>query len=112
MYAMGGRDKSICARCKRPSCLHPKPCPPRAESPYDHFGVGHSSTSISAALGMAEARDLAGLRHHVIAVIGDGSLTGGEAFEGLNLAGHMGRRLIVVLNDNEMSISPNVGACS
>ena len=86
--------------------------PRPAESPYDHFGVGHSSTSISAALGMAQARDLAGLRHHVIAVIGDGSLTGGEAFEGLNLAGHMGRRLIVVLNDNEMSISPNVGALS
>lgn len=86
--------------------------PRPAESPYDHFGVGHSSTSISAALGMAQARDLAGERHHVIAVIGDGSLTGGEAFEGLNLAGHMGRRLIVVLNDNEMSISPNVGALS
>lgn len=86
--------------------------PRPGESSYDHFGVGHSSTSISAALGMAEARDLAGLRHHVIAVIGDGSLTGGEAFEGLNLAGHMGRRLIVVLNDNEMSISPNVGALS
>ncbi len=86
--------------------------PRMAESPYDHFGVGHSSTSISAALGMALARDLSGLSHHVIAVIGDGSLTGGEAFEGLNLAGHMGRRLIVVLNDNEMSISPNVGALS
>ncbi|MBQ4567107.1 MAG: 1-deoxy-D-xylulose-5-phosphate synthase [Desulfovibrio sp.] len=82
------------------------------ESPYDHFGVGHSSTSISASLGMALARDLSGLKHHVIAVIGDGSLTAGEAFEGLNLAGHMGRRLIVVLNDNEMSISPNVGALS
>lgn len=86
----------------------PKPC----ESPYDHFGVGHSSTSISAALGMAMARDLAGKHHHVLAVIGDGSLTAGQAFEGLNLAGHMGRRLIVVLNDNEMSISPNVGALS
>lgn len=82
------------------------------ESRYDHFGVGHSSTSISAALGMALARDLEKGRHHVIAVIGDGSLTAGEAFEGLNLAGHMGRRLIVVLNDNEMSISPNVGALS
>lgn len=82
------------------------------ESKYDYFGVGHSSTSISAALGMALARDLAGEDHHVIAVIGDGSLTAGEAFEGLNLAGHMGRRLIVVLNDNEMSISPNVGALS
>lgn len=86
--------------------------PRPSESKYDHFGVGHSSTSISAALGMALARDLAGLKHHVIAVIGDGSLTGGEAFEGLNLAGHMGKRLIVVLNDNEMSISPNVGAIS
>lgn len=82
------------------------------ESEFDHFGVGHSSTSISAALGMALARDLKGEKNHVIAVIGDGSLTGGEAFEGLNLAGHMGRRLIVVLNDNEMSISPNVGALS
>ncbi len=86
--------------------------PRREESIYDHFGVGHSSTSISAALGMAEARDLQGQSHNVIAVIGDGSLTAGEAFEGLNLAGHMGRRLIVVLNDNEMSISPNVGALS
>lgn len=86
--------------------------PKMDESKYDHFGVGHSSTSISAALGMALARDLANERHHVIAVIGDGSLTGGEAFEGLNLAGHMGRRLVVVLNDNEMSISPNVGALS
>ncbi|MDR2055142.1 MAG: 1-deoxy-D-xylulose-5-phosphate synthase [Desulfovibrio sp.] len=83
-----------------------------SESPYDHFGVGHSSTSISAALGMALARDLAGLHHHVVAVIGDGALTAGEAFEGLNLAGHMGKRLIVVLNDNAMSISPNVGALS
>ena len=86
----------------------PKPC----ESPFDHFGVGHSSTSISAALGMAMARDLAGEDRRVVAVIGDGSLTAGQAFEGLNLAGHMGRRLIVVLNDNEMSISPNVGALS
>lgn len=86
--------------------------PRRDESRYDHFGVGHSSTSISAALGMAMARDLAGQHHNVVAVIGDGSLTGGEALEGLNLAGHAGRRLIVVLNDNEMSISPNVGALS
>ena len=86
--------------------------PRRSESPYDRFGVGHSSTSISAALGMAMARDLAGGKEHVLAVIGDGSLTAGEAFEGLNLAGHMGRRLIVVLNDNEMSISKNVGALS
>ncbi|MCR5563785.1 MAG: 1-deoxy-D-xylulose-5-phosphate synthase [Desulfovibrio sp.] len=86
--------------------------PKMSESPYDHFGVGHSSTSISAALGMAMARDLSDLHHHVIAIIGDGALTAGEAFEGLNLAGHMGRRLIVVLNDNEMSISHNVGALS
>ena len=86
--------------------------PRRDESAYDHFGVGHSSTSISAALGFAMARDLAGQSHHVLAVIGDGSLTGGEAFEGLNLAGHMGKRLIVILNDNEMSIAPNVGALS
>lgn len=86
----------------------PKPC----ESPYDHFGVGHSSTSISAALGMSLARDLAGEDHHVVSVIGDGSLTAGLAFEGLNQAGDMGRRLIVILNDNEMSISKNVGALS
>ena len=82
------------------------------ESPFDHFGVGHSSTSVSAALGMAMARDLAGKKNHVLAVIGDGSLTGGLAFEGLNQAGDMGRRLIVVLNDNEMSISKNVGGMS
>ena len=82
------------------------------ESPFDHFGVGHSSTSVSAALGMAMARDLAEKKNHVLAVIGDGSLTGGLAFEGLNQAGDMGRRLIVVLNDNEMSISHNVGALS
>lgn len=86
----------------------PKP----SESPFDHFGVGHSSTSISAALGMALARDLAGDDSHVVSVIGDGSLTAGLAFEGLNQAGDMGRRLIVILNDNEMSISKNVGALS
>ncbi len=86
--------------------------PRRAESPYDAFGVGHASTSISAALGFAQARDLSGGAHHVAAVIGDGALTGGEAFEGLNLAGHEGRRLIIILNDNEMSISHNVGAMS
>ncbi|MDO5537393.1 MAG: 1-deoxy-D-xylulose-5-phosphate synthase [Desulfovibrionaceae bacterium] len=86
--------------------------PRRAESPYDVFGVGHASTSISAALGFADARDLNGENHHVVAVIGDGALTGGEAFEGLNLAGHQGRRMIIVLNDNEMSIAPNVGAMS
>ncbi len=86
--------------------------PKLGESPYDHFGVGHSSTSISAALGMAMARDLAKKDNKVVAVIGDGSMTAGLAFEGLNQAGHMGRDLIVVLNDNEMSISKNVGALS
>ncbi|MBO4296523.1 MAG: 1-deoxy-D-xylulose-5-phosphate synthase [Desulfovibrio sp.] len=86
--------------------------PRLAESPYDFFGVGHSSTSISASLGMATARDLEGKDYSVVAVIGDGSMTAGEAFEGLNLAGHLRKKLIVVLNDNEMSIAPNVGALS
>lgn len=80
------------------------------ESEYDAFGTGHSSTSISAALGMALARDLKGENHHVVAIIGDGAMTGGMAFEALNHAGHLKRNLTVVLNDNEMSISPNVGA--
>ncbi len=84
----------------------------RAESPHDHFGAGHASTSISAALGMAIARNLAGESHHVVAVIGDGAMTGGMAFEALNQAGHIGTRLIVVLNDNGMAISPSVGALS
>lgn len=82
------------------------------ESPFDHFGVGHSSTSISAALGMAAARDLAHEDHKVVAVIGDGSMTAGLAYEGLNQAGGLGKNLVVVLNDNEMSISRNVGALS
>ncbi len=86
--------------------------PKRAESEYDAFGVGHASTSISAAVGMAAARDIRGEKHHVIAVIGDGALTGGEAFEALDHAGDMGRNLIVILNDNEMSIDKNVGAMS
>ncbi len=84
--------------------------PKRAESPYDAFDVGHSSTSISAALGMATARDARGGSEKVVAVIGDGSMTSGLAFEGLNQAGHLKKDLIVILNDNEMSISPNVGA--
>jgi 1-deoxy-D-xylulose-5-phosphate synthase len=84
--------------------------PNRQESEHDPFGTCHGSTSISAALGFAVARDLAGEDHHVIAVIGDGALTGGMAFEGLNNAGELGKRLIVILNDNEWSISPNVGA--
>ena len=86
------------------------PC--RTESPYDAFGVGHASTSISAALGMAIARDLDDRGEHVIAVIGDGAMTGGEAFEALNHAGQLGKRLIVILNDNGMSIDTNVGAMS
>ena len=86
--------------------------PRRAESPYDAFGVGHSSTSVSAALGLAIARDLDGADDQILAVIGDGALTGGEAFEALNHAGDLGKKLIVVLNDNEMSIDRNVGALS
>ena len=86
--------------------------PKRSESPHDAFGAGHASTSISAGLGMAVARDLQRGKNKVIAVIGDGSLTGGIAFEALNQAGHLRSNLIVILNDNEMSISPNVGAFS
>jgi 1-deoxy-D-xylulose-5-phosphate synthase len=86
--------------------------PKRDESSYDAFDVGHSSTSISAALGMASAREQMGGGEKVVAVIGDGSLTSGLAFEGLNQAGHLKKDLLVVLNDNEMSISPNVGALS
>jgi len=82
------------------------------ESEHDAFGTGHASTSISAAVGLACARDLKGEKHRVIAVIGDGALTGGLAFEGLNQAGHLKRDLIVILNDNKMSISDNVGALS
>lgn len=84
--------------------------PRRDESPHDAFGTGHASTSISAALGLAHARDLAGKKHDVVAVVGDGALTGGLAFEGLNNAGNAGTNLIVVLNDNSMSIASNVGA--
>lgn len=86
--------------------------PSRAESPYDCFGVGHSSTSISAALGMAIAASLDKRDTHAVAIIGDGGLTGGMAFEALNHAGALDANLLVVLNDNEMSISPNVGALS
>jgi 1-deoxy-D-xylulose-5-phosphate synthase len=83
----------------------------RKESKFDHFGAGHASTSISAALGMALARDLKGEKFKSVAVIGDGALTGGMALEAINHAGHLPKtRLLVVLNDNEMSISPNVGA--
>jgi len=86
--------------------------PKREESLFDTFGAGHSSTSISAALGMAQSRCLLNDSYKVIAIIGDGSLTAGMAFEALNSAGHIKKDLIVILNDNEMSISPNVGAVS
>ena len=86
--------------------------PKRSESPYDAFETGHSSTSISAALGMALAKNLKQDPARSIAVIGDGSMTAGMAFEALNQAGHINKDLIVILNDNEMSISPNVGALS
>ncbi|MEG6522594.1 1-deoxy-D-xylulose-5-phosphate synthase [Desulfotomaculum sp. 1211_IL3151] len=86
----------------------PKP----GESIHDAFATGHSSTSISAALGMALTRDLKGENNSVVAVIGDGSMTGGMAFEAMNHAGHLRTNMIVVLNDNEMSIAPNVGALS
>ncbi len=86
--------------------------PKREESIYDSFNTGHSSTSISAALGIAKARDLKREKNNVIAVIGDGALTGGMSFEALNQAGHLKTDMIVILNDNRMSISPNVGALS
>ncbi len=84
----------------------------RSESEYDPFGAGHSSTSISAALGMAVARDLKGATNNVIAVIGDGAMSAGQAYEAMNNAGAAGSRLIVILNDNDMSIAPPVGALS
>lgn len=86
--------------------------PKRNESPYDSYDVGHSSTSISLAVGEAVGRDLSGKKYKVVAVIGDGSLTGGMAFEALNHIGHIGNDVIVILNDNEHSISENVGALS
>src|ERR1043165_4747946 len=84
----------------------------RSESEYDPFGAAHSSTSISAGLGMAVARDLAGGNNHVIAVTGDGAMSAGMAYEAMNNAGHLKSRLIVILNDNDMSIAPPVGAMS
>lgn len=93
---------------KQPNGL--APFPKRGESPYDAFGVGHSSTSISAALGMAMAAKQQGLDRQAIAVIGDGGMTGGMAFEAMNHAGSIEADLLIVLNDNVMSISPNVGA--
>ncbi|MBB5518116.1 1-deoxy-D-xylulose-5-phosphate synthase [Amphiplicatus metriothermophilus] len=84
----------------------------RAESEYDPFGAAHAATSISAALGFARARDHLGRKNNVVAVIGDGSMSAGMAYEGMNNAGHLGTRLIVILNDNDMSIAPPVGAMS
>ena len=84
----------------------------RTESDYDPFGAAHSSTSISAGLGMAVARDLSGGKNNVIAVIGDGAMSAGMAYEAMNNAGAMNSRLIVILNDNDMSIAPPVGAMS
>ncbi len=86
--------------------------PKRSESPCDPFGTGHSSTSVSAALGFSLARDLTGGSGRTVAVIGDGAMTGGMALEGLNHLGHTGTGMLIILNDNEMSISPNVGAIS
>lgn len=86
--------------------------PRRDENPCDAFGTGHSSTSISAALGFALARDIIGEDYKVVAVIGDGAMTAGMAFEGLNHLGHIGTDMLIILNDNDMSISPNVGAIS
>lgn len=86
--------------------------PKRSESSHDAWETGHASTSLSAAVGMAAARDLQGGKHHIVAVIGDGAMTGGMAYEALNHLGHLGKRVIIILNDNEMSISPNVGVIS
>lgn len=102
-----GRQESFCTlRQYGGVCGFPK----RTESPYDTFDTGHASNSLSIALGLAAARDAAGDTENVCAVIGDGSMTGGMAFEALNHIGHLGTRLIIVLNDNEMSIAENVGA--
>ena len=86
--------------------------PKREESPHDAYGTGHASTALSAGLGFARARDLKGEDHHVVVVVGDGALTGGMCYEALNDAGCTKTRMIVILNDNQMSIAPNVGAVS
>jgi len=104
----GRKEKIATMRSKNGISGFPK----REESVYDVFNVGHSGTSISAAAGFAEAKCLKGERNKIIAVIGDGSMTTGMAFEGLNWAGDRNKNMIIVLNDNEMSISPNVGALS
>jgi 1-deoxy-D-xylulose-5-phosphate synthase len=102
----GRKDRMTSIRTQGGVCAFPN----RSESEYDAFGVGHSSTSISAALGMAIANKLKGGNDHMVAVIGDGSITGGMAFEAMNHAGAIDANLLVILNDNDMSISPNVGA--
>ncbi|MGH7704028.1 MAG: 1-deoxy-D-xylulose-5-phosphate synthase N-terminal domain-containing protein, partial [Gemmatimonadales bacterium] len=84
----------------------------RSESEHDQFGAGHAGTAMSAALGMATARDLKGEHHQVVAVVGDGALTSGLSYEGMNNTGHSERDIILIVNDNGMSISPNVGAIS
>ena len=104
----GRRDRIHTIRQYKGLAGYSKP----SESPFDHFGAGHASTSISAALGFAVARDLADKDHKVVAVIGDGSMTGGLAFEGMNNAGSLRKNLLVVLNDNTWSISKNVGSIS
>jgi 1-deoxy-D-xylulose-5-phosphate synthase len=104
----GRRDEFFSLRQYGGISGFPKTC----ESVHDAFSTGHSSTSISAALGIALARDIIGDKENVLAVIGDGSLTGGQAYEALNHAGHSGTNMIVILNDNEMSIAKNVGAIS
>ncbi|MCF8006269.1 MAG: 1-deoxy-D-xylulose-5-phosphate synthase [Methylovulum sp.] len=102
----GRKDKMTTIRSQGGICAFPN----RSESEYDAFGVGHSSTSISAALGMAIASSLQGQDKQMVAIIGDGSITGGMAFEAMNHAGAIDANLLVILNDNDMSISPNVGA--
>jgi 1-deoxy-D-xylulose-5-phosphate synthase len=102
----GRKDRMTTIRTKDGVSAFPK----RDESEYDAFGVGHSSTSISAALGMAIASELKGENKHMVAIIGDGSITGGMAFEAMNHAGSLDANLLVILNDNDMAISPNVGA--
>ena len=102
----GRKDRMTTIRSRGGICAFPN----RSESEYDAFGVGHSSTSISAALGMAIASELKDERKQMVAIIGDGSITGGMAYEAMNHAGALDANLLVILNDNDMSISPNVGA--
>ncbi len=104
----GRRDSFDCLRQHGGMSGFPK----RKESPFDAFDTGHSSTSISAGLGLAQGRDLLGEDYTVVAVIGDGALTGGMAYEALNNAARLKKNFIIILNDNEMSISENVGGMS